>query len=61
MQTLTRWFVEDRGDDLLEYAILAAFVGVAGAVALALMPAIINDVYTSWDTSTQEAWEPQNP
>ena len=56
-----RWLTDESGDDLVEYALLAAAVGIAGAAALALLPGIINNVYTSWDTATQDAWEPQDP
>jgi Flp pilus assembly pilin Flp len=61
MKTLLSLLFDDSGDDLLEYALLTALVGVAGAVALALMPGIINTVYSSWDTATQDAWQPQDP
>lgn len=58
---LFRLLFEDSGNDLLEYALLSAVVGIAGAVALALMPGIINTVYSSWDAATQNVWQPQDP
>ena len=55
-------FVGDQGgDDLIEYALLAGVAGVAGALALAAFPGIMNAVYTAWDADTQEIWEPLDP
>jgi hypothetical protein len=61
MDTLLSLLFDDSGDDLLEYALLSALVGIAGAVGLALMPGVINQVYTSWDTATQNIWTPADP
>jgi hypothetical protein len=61
MKTLKSLFIDDSGDDLLEYALLSALIGIAGAVSLALMPGIINAVYSSWDVATQDAWQPADP
>ena len=61
MKALLRVLRDESGDDLLEYALLSALVGVAGAVALALMPTVINTVYSSWDAATQGAWQPEDP
>jgi Flp pilus assembly pilin Flp len=43
----------DEGQDLVEYALLAATIGLAGAVALSLLQGRIGTAYTSWGTSTQ--------
>ena len=58
---LTRLFRSEGGQDLIEYALLTAGVGLAG---LAVWPAIIDslsDVYTQLDSQTQDLWEPPNP
>ena len=52
---------DDRANDLIEYALLAGLVGIAGATALAAFPQVFNTVYTSWDNATQAIWEPQDP
>ncbi|MEQ1897736.1 MAG: hypothetical protein ABL971_10170 [Vicinamibacterales bacterium] len=61
MPILRAFLRDERASDLVEYALLTAFVGTAGAVALAAFPGIINTVYTSWDTATQAIWEPRDP
>ena len=52
---------EDHGQDLVEYALLAATIGIAGAVA---WPAIVDSMrtaYLEWDTGVQDLWEPVDP
>ena len=52
---------EDHGQDLVEYALLAATIGIAGAVA---WPAIVDSMgtaYLGWDTGVQDLWEPVDP
>jgi Flp pilus assembly pilin Flp len=61
MKILKGALIDDSGNDLLEYALLSALIGIAGAVGLALMPGIINAIYSSWDAATQAAWVPPDP
>jgi hypothetical protein len=56
-----RWWVEDDGQDLLEYTLLGATVAFAGLLAMNTFDDVINAVYTSWDAGTQAIWEPQDP
>jgi Flp pilus assembly pilin Flp len=55
------WLRSGRGSDLIEYALLAGLVGVAGAAALGTLPDVMNAVYASWDAATQAIWEPNDP
>jgi Flp pilus assembly pilin Flp len=52
---------ETAGQDLVEYALLTAAVGIAAVVAWNAMEQVIFAVYSSWDTSVQDLWEPQDP
>jgi Flp pilus assembly pilin Flp len=61
LQHLTRLIVEDNGDDLVEYMLLAALVGTAGSVVLSGLPAIMNAVFASWDAAANNLWEPDDP
>ena len=62
--SLRRFLREDGGQDLIEYAYLAAFVGVAGYVALnGIVPAVAA-TYDNWinpNTGTPSLWEPASP
>ena len=55
------WLRDERGDDLVEYALLTALIGIAGAIAFATFPGVIKGVYESWDSATQNRWEPPDP
>ena len=55
---------EELGQDLIEYALLAAFIGVAGLYVLQTMNGTIFNTYASWIDPTIGApslWEPAAP
>jgi Flp pilus assembly pilin Flp len=55
-------FVRDRGgQDLVEYALLAALLAVVAAAAAPTVQTAIGTAYSSWNTNTQDLWEPSNP
>jgi Flp pilus assembly pilin Flp len=45
--------VDDEGQELVEYAVLAALVVVAGYAALLALQAQLHTSYTNWDSRTQ--------
>ena len=52
---------DDRGQDLIEYAFLAGFVGIAGYLALGSIAPAVSSTYASWidpDTGSAYLWEP---
>lgn len=51
----------ERGDDLIEYALLTASVAIASIAGLSLMTQAIQSTYASWDAGVQSQWEPPNP
>lgn len=61
LNALITWLRDDRGDDLVEYALLTAAIGVAGAAVWSAFPGVIKAVYTSWDSATQARWVPKDP
>jgi len=61
MELLRRVVVDDGGQDLLEYTLLGATVAFAGLLAMGTFGTVINTVYTSWETATQNLWYPQAP
>lgn len=50
---LRRWFSDEYGQDLIEYALLTAAIGFAGVVAFNFLSDAMNSTYTSWDTAVQ--------
>lgn len=58
---LARLVREDEGQDLIEYALLTAGIGLVG---IAVWPAITNAIgvaYGNLDTQTQNLWEVPDP
>ena len=65
-EVLTRFAVEDGGQDLVEYALLAAFIGIAGWAVLMTLPDVIGTTYASWldptnPNSVPGQWDPPEP
>jgi Flp pilus assembly pilin Flp len=62
--SLWRLVSEDDGQDIVEYALLAAFFGIVSYVVLAeIVPAVLN-TYTSWTdpgSGVPSLWDPPLP
>jgi Flp pilus assembly pilin Flp len=58
---LRRLFLDDHGQDLVEYALLATFIGLAGIAALPLIAGAIGTTYNSWNTGTNSIWQTPPP
>jgi Flp pilus assembly pilin Flp len=56
-----RLFNDDSGQDLVEYALLTAVVGLAGAVAAPLVGDAVDYVYGTWVTETNSLWVSPDP
>ena len=58
---LARAVADDGGQDLIEYALLTAIIGIAGLLALSTLPTRMEAVYKSRITAGQNAWQPCPP
>ena len=57
-------FTSDDAQDLIEYAFLAAFVGIAGYLTLGTIAPTVYATYTSWidpDAGVPSLWDPSPP
>jgi Flp pilus assembly pilin Flp len=62
MWPLLKRFVADEGaQDVVEYALLTAVIGLAGAAAWPLLMDALRDGYRRSDANTQDLWEPPPP
>ncbi len=52
---------DDGGQDLIEYGLLTAIIGIAGLLALSAIAAKMGPAYTGWNTAAQSAWQPCPP
>ncbi len=58
---MARLLSDERGQDLIEYALLTAAIGVAGAATWPLFERAIGTAYRALDTNTQNLWDPPAP
>jgi Flp pilus assembly pilin Flp len=56
-----RLFREESGQDLIEYALLTAFIGLAGAAAWSAIAGSLEAAYTGYDNDVQGIYEPLDP
>lgn len=64
LKMLGRFIADDSAQDLIEYALLAAFIGIAGWAVLQGMPNVMGATYASWiDTNNgvPSRWDPPEP
>lgn len=58
---LNRLIVEERGQDIVEYALLTAAIGIAGILVWPLITNALGDAYALLDGQTQAIWEVPPP
>ena len=51
--TIRHFFADEHGADLIEYALLSAFIGVCAVASWMTIPQLIANAYTTWDASIQ--------
>lgn len=49
------------GQDLLEYALLSAFIGLAGLATMKALGITMGDVYAGWIAAVNALWETPTP
>jgi Flp pilus assembly pilin Flp len=52
---------DDSGQDLIEYGLLTAIIGIAGLLALSTISTKMGAAYSSWNAAGQNAWQPCPP
>lgn len=57
---VVRLFTDDRGQDLVEYALLTGIVVLAAAIALPAASAL-GSIYETWNGNVQDLWQPPPP
>jgi Flp pilus assembly pilin Flp len=56
-----RFLTDEAAQDLVEYALLSAFIGLAGAAAFGILANTLGTAYGNWNVGVQGLWEPPNP
>ena len=57
----TRFATDDGGQDLIEYALLTAIIGISGVLILSTLSTTMGTAYSRWNTAGQNAWQPCPP
>ena len=58
---LIEFVIDDRGQDVIEYGLLAAIIGVAGILVMPLIENAMDAAFTSWTTGAYTDWCPKDP
>ena len=61
MSTVKRLFLETDGQDLVEYALLTAFIGLVGGAAWSAMLTSVGNMFTAVSGVVWNRWEPADP
>lgn len=61
VRLLSRLLVDDGGQDLVEYALLTAAIGLAAVVVFDQIRTAIGNTYGTWETGVNNLWVPPDP
>ena len=59
MLLLTRFIAEEDGQDVIEYALLTALIGLCAVAVFNLWNGAISRTYSSWNTGANKLWDPE--
>ena len=58
---LLRLLADEKGQDLIEYALLTTVIGLAAVAVFDILRDSIAFVYGTWNTSANSYWQPDAP
>jgi Flp pilus assembly pilin Flp len=58
---LVRLLAEEKGQDLVEYALLASIIGIAGLLVLPSIRTKMSAAFVGWGSGVSSIWIPENP
>jgi Flp pilus assembly pilin Flp len=58
---VTRFVYDETGQDLIEYGLLAATIGIAGVLVFPLIQARLAPAFSGWGTAVQTICTPADP
>ena len=59
MFQVMQFIADDDGQDIIEYALLTAAIGLCALVAFSLWGGSINFTYNTLTTTTNQLWDPE--
>jgi Flp pilus assembly pilin Flp len=61
LRLVDRFIREDDGQDIVEYALLAAIFGIVAALVLPALSTRMRGAFTTWEWQANYDWTPPNP
>ena len=61
LRTVRRFWRDQRGQDFIEYALLAAIIAIAGVLVLPALGARLGSVFNARETPVYNIWVPPDP
>jgi Flp pilus assembly pilin Flp len=58
---LRRWLLDDSGQDLIEYGLLASIIAIAGVLVFPVIKTKMGLNFNAWGTNVYNLWAPNNP
>ena len=58
---LRRWLLDDSGQDLIEYGLLASIIAIAGVLVFPIIQTKMGQNFSAWGTNMNNLWAPKNP
>lgn len=58
---LDAFLKDEHGQDLIEYALLASFIGLVGIVAFSAIETAIGSTYVAWNNNENNNWQMPDP
>jgi Flp pilus assembly pilin Flp len=60
-QQVFRSFIDDSGQDLIEYGLLASIIAIAGILLFPSIKSGMNTAFGNWGTAVYNLWAPAPP
>ena len=58
---LIRLWEDEKGQDLIEYALVASMIAAAGVAVFPIIEDKLESAFSTWGNDVYEAWEPEDP
>ena len=58
---MRRWFLDESGQDIIEYGLLASIIAIAGILFMPTIATKMGANFDRWGTQVYNLWIPANP
>ena len=61
VQRFLRWVLDESGQDIIEYGLLASIIAIAGILFLPTIASKMGGAFQNWGTDVYNLWVPNDP